>query len=287
MNRQIDFLLPLLCGTVIALVIALWYIPATRPHLPGSSDIIIFAPHPDDAVLCCAGVIQQAHDAGKSVLVVNVTNGDDYKSAAAVLLNKPVDRLKPQDMVNLGRTRQIEELHALGTLGVSPDRVVFLGYPDGALDEIMKHELEPYLHWNTLKNATYGLRKADYHTNRYGKPAWYMRGTVVDDVADIISRMNPSEMYVTSAYDAALDHNATYWMVFEAIKQTKYDGKLSTYIIHSPTPDQPTPTTPQTIVTLTSDQVKKKQDAISVYHSQLAPNDFPLMEFAKNEETFW
>ena len=50
--------------------------------------IVIFAPHPDDEALCCAGVIYAAEAQGDVVWVVVVTNGDDAQ-------------LKPHDVRNL------------------------------------------------------------------------------------------------------------------------------------------------------------------------------------------
>lgn len=39
-------------------------------------DILVFAPHPDDAELCCGGLLLQARDAGRAVAIVDVTRGE-------------------------------------------------------------------------------------------------------------------------------------------------------------------------------------------------------------------
>lgn len=310
MDKRTDILLPFLFGGMIAFVIILWNIPAFRPNPPSHADSIIFAPHPDDSVLCCAGIIQKALSENKSVLVVNLTHGDDFVSAAALLYHKQINQLTPQDMVNFGRVRQTEDMKALHALGLAPNHSIFLGYPDGALDELSKADNEPYLHKRTLKYTTYGLRRQDYHTHQYGAPAFYMRQLVIDDIATLVTRMRPSDIYVTSAHDSALDHNAAYWLVYEALKQATYSGKVFTYVIHAPnwpnpkeaTLNQPfipvdvvhdewqtihLPWPPRIRVSLTREEATRKQKAISVYRSQLAPRDFPLFGFVKSEEMFW
>jgi len=323
MDKRTDILLPLIFGSMIALCVALWNISSFRPHPAPRADILIFSPHPDDSVLCCAGVIRQALEAHKTVLVVNITHGDDFASAAALLFHKPIHRLTPQDMVNLGRTRQIEDMKALQSLGLPTNQVLYLGYPDAALDETLKSDDVPYLHWNTLKSATYGLRRRDYHTNRYGGPALFMTQSATGDIAEIINDMNSEEIYVTSPHDTALDHNAAYWLVYEALKQTDFSGQIYTYVIHAPdwpnppetTPNQPfspigvtngvwqstdLPWTTRDIfaaintspilpihIPLTPQQAAIKYEAISRYRSQIAPDDYPLFGFVKNEEVFW
>ena len=51
---------------------------------------MIFAPHPDDDVIGCGGVIQHALAAGERVRIVFTTSGDGYPHAASVLIGKPV-----------------------------------------------------------------------------------------------------------------------------------------------------------------------------------------------------
>ena len=47
---------------------------SVRP--PGSADVLVLAPHPDDEVLMAAGVIDRAVKQGLRVEVVLRTNGD-------------------------------------------------------------------------------------------------------------------------------------------------------------------------------------------------------------------
>src|SRR5215475_14791440 len=78
----------------------------TRSTRPDS--IVVFAPHPDDEVIGCAGIIMQALARGERVKVVTITSGDGFPAAAAGVAHKPVDQVRPDDFFELSRTRQIQ-----------------------------------------------------------------------------------------------------------------------------------------------------------------------------------
>ena len=48
-----------------------------------NGDVLIVAPHPDDEVIGCAGVMMRAPGAGRHVTVVILSNGDDFADLAA------------------------------------------------------------------------------------------------------------------------------------------------------------------------------------------------------------
>ena len=53
--------------------------PTPAPNLPDfgpSTSLLVVAPHPDDELLCCAGVIQRVVQSGGRVSIVWVTSGD-------------------------------------------------------------------------------------------------------------------------------------------------------------------------------------------------------------------
>jgi LmbE family N-acetylglucosaminyl deacetylase len=81
-------------------------------------------------------VILQTLEAGKTVGVVVLTNGDGYPKAAAVVLQKPQNELVPADFVQLGGTRQQQSIDGLAHLGVGVANLLFLGYPDSGLKQI-------------------------------------------------------------------------------------------------------------------------------------------------------
>lgn len=282
MNKlYIIILLPLLFGA-IAFVAAN---KLRRASFPPHADIVVFAPHPDDAVLCCAGVIQQAIVQGKKVLVIDITNGDDFASAAAQVFGKPQQSLTPKDMIRFARIRQTEELRALRVLGLVPANVIFLGYPDGGLDDVYRAQNEPYFHPLTQKYATYEARKPDYHSSLHRIPALYTQAYALADITEIIQKTNPSEIYVTSDMDEALDHRAAFWLVRDSLRSLRYAGRLSTAVIHGA--DRPHLPSPASRIPLTNQQMENKRKAIAAYRSQLDMHDFPFASFVKSEEIFW
>jgi LmbE family N-acetylglucosaminyl deacetylase len=87
----------------------------------GRAPVLILAPHPDDESLGCGGLIAQACAAGHEVHVAILTDGT---------MSHPNSRAFPA--ARLAALRQTEAADALATLGLPPERLVFLGYKDAA-----------------------------------------------------------------------------------------------------------------------------------------------------------
>lgn len=84
-------------------------------------EVMVIAPHPDDAEYGVAGTVAKWVRAGRQVVYVVCTNGDKGTSDP---------NLDPAELAGI---RQREQLDAAGLLGVS--RVVFLGLPDQGLED--------------------------------------------------------------------------------------------------------------------------------------------------------
>src|SRR5215813_14674224 len=121
----------LVFAILIGLSSAFAQLSPTRPE-----SIVIFAPHPDDEVIGCAGIIMQALARGARVKVVAITSGDGFPAAAAGVAHKAVDRVGPDDFFALSRFRQIQSRTALEILGGKADDLILLGYPDGDLGNL-------------------------------------------------------------------------------------------------------------------------------------------------------
>ena len=85
---------------------------------PGN--ILVFAPHPDDDVIGCGGLIIQAQTVGRTVHIVFLTDG----SAA---IRRPGDKLSSDALVAL---REQEARRAARLLCVPQDRLHFFRVPD-------------------------------------------------------------------------------------------------------------------------------------------------------------
>lgn len=250
--------------------------PAIRPsHPPQSADILIVAPHPDDATLCCAGFIQQAISKGQSVHILELTNGEAYASAAAYLSKKPVTLVTTTDHLRLGNARKKEEYRAMGILGLPSRNITFLGYPDGLLEEV----------YNTRGNAPLPSR----YTGLSASPetgSSYTNTTATNDIAAAILRTKPAYIIVPDIQDTALDHRITRQFVDDAIKKTAYRGQLLTYIVHSDT-TLPFPSSASLLrIHLTAYEQHLKQNAITAYRTQHAIDREYLFSFIQDEEVF-
>src|SRR5215467_15401294 len=147
-----------------------------------TESIVIFAPHPDDEVIGCAGIIMQALARGARVKVVDITSGDGFDAAAAGLSHKKVDEVGPDDFFALSRLRQTQSRQALEILGGKADDLIVLGYPDGDLGNLYESTDDKVIrHSATRKDETYALIQKDYHTSLHGKPVPYQRSSLLGD----------------------------------------------------------------------------------------------------------
>jgi LmbE family N-acetylglucosaminyl deacetylase len=93
-----------------------------RLRIAGVRRAVIVAPHPDDEVIAGAGLIRALRRQGSDVRVIVVSDGAASHPGST---NWPRQRLVA--------ARRTESLRALRRLAVLPDRVTFLGLPDGRL----------------------------------------------------------------------------------------------------------------------------------------------------------
>jgi LmbE family N-acetylglucosaminyl deacetylase len=238
-----------------------------------SVDLLVFAPHPDDEVIGCAGVIQQAVAAGKSVRIVFTTNGDGYPKAASALLGKAEADLTRVDFGRLGQARNGEAIAAAEILGLDASNLLFLGYPDGSMAKT---------------------------------PAPYDRAAAQADFSRALRDSLPSRVYVTDRADEHPDHRITYQLVREAATATGYSGELLTFIVHSGGVDWPSlgpvfekeafggrtypagVTWPPPIrISLSAGEQEVKLRALKAHATQWVIDHDYLARFAKSEEIFW
>lgn len=93
---------------------------------------VVFAPHPDDEVLGCGGLVALKAARQVDVRVVVLTDG---ARSAGGLAEKPEERA-----LAALRARELEA--ATAALGLGSDHVVGLGFPDGALEEHHREAVE-------------------------------------------------------------------------------------------------------------------------------------------------
>lgn len=90
------------------------------------TSLLFIAPHPDDEVIGCAGLIQRSLKKGKEAYVVILTGGEGSHNGCC--------QIAPQELIDMrrGLASKINK-----ELGVASENLFFLDYPDGSI----KYEL--------------------------------------------------------------------------------------------------------------------------------------------------
>ena len=193
---------------------------------------MVIVPHEDDEILMAAGIIERALQEKKQVTVVMATNGD-YEG---------------RDKVS-GSVRLKETLMGLEVLGLSQERVIFMGYADTGMDpeesflyNLYTEKEENKLHPGHCSAETYGLpKKADFHTERYGSPAAYTRRNFKEDLRRIIRENEPDTIFTTSEEDMHGDHSGLFFFVKEILREEKergYAPVLYSTVVHTKSGDE-------------------------------------------------
>lgn len=250
-----------------------------------SLDVLVIAPHSDDEAIGCTAVVLRALAQKKRVGIVIVTAGDGFPKAAAAAAKKDQNQLVPADFFNLAALRQRHSLQAMEKIGVSSDELVFLGYPDSGLEKVYNSAGDaPFRQAYTKQNETYGSAVRDYHSLVYKRPAPYLKASLVGDLAEIITKRKPNEIYTTHEVDKHSDHRATFWFVRDATRAANYRGPLYTYVVHGLPPRDP----PTKRVVLTDDELKTKRATLEIFQTGVSPVHDDLAErYTKPEELFW
>lgn len=283
------------------------------------TDLLVFAPHPDDETLGCAGILFQALKRGERVKVVLFTNGDGFPDFASRIVHRSADSLREEDFAELARYRQNQSIAALEALGGAPEDLIFLGYPDSGLEAVEQNRgPAPVRQKYTGRTATYGVARPDYHSSTQGQPAPYVSESVRADVVKLIRSLRPLRICVTDMEDRHPDHRAAFRFVRDAIETTGWTGEFDTYLIHGgpewPWPlgstpgarfevhesragriPQGVPWPPPRRVPLSAEEIGVKAKAVQAHLTHLAEvSSGPMAEerrylesFVKSEEVFW
>lgn len=249
------------------------------PSLSAGDRVLVIAPHPDDEVICNGGVISYAVENHIPVKVVVITDGNDTKTSALV--------------------RHNESINGTQVLGLNEDDIIFLGYKDGSLNNLLNY------HWNY--NNPYTASDGSKQTNypyALQKNATYCGSNLADNLRTVITDFKPTIIIYPSGDDEQYDHQATNGFVEYVTTQTGYSGSKYTYLLHLP-PDWPSarsyypeyylnPPEQQVglqngpewfVFNLTSYQERLKEKAMLDYKTQI-PSTSYLMSFVRKNELF-
>lgn len=90
---------------------------------PPAGKALVLAPHPGDDVLAVGGALARHHDAGDEIRIIYLCDGRNGTK-------RPVTEIVRDE---LKKTRRAEAVAATAVLGISPGKLTFWAYHDGAL----------------------------------------------------------------------------------------------------------------------------------------------------------
>jgi LmbE family N-acetylglucosaminyl deacetylase len=269
--------------------------------LDGHHRLLILAPHCDDETLGTAGLILAAQRAGIQVRVVIATNGDGFFFATAQDFRKIYPHR--QDYIRMGELRQRESLAALAVLGVKPDQVAFLSYPDRGSPAMWND------HWsasNPYRSPYNGNTKSPYPLT-YNPKSVYAGEDYLADVTSIIESYRPDIIVYPHPEDGHPDHwglNVFTRLAVTLIRHAdpSYRPVEYTYLVHRPDfpvikglRPQESLTPPPALFSiypdwvrldLTAEDVALKGQAVQKYRSQLALLHRLMDSFVRKNELF-
>jgi len=173
--------------------------------------ILVLAPHPDDEVLMCAGVIRRAVLQGSRVFVAVVSSGG---------------YLCPD--FSEGNRRMAESLDAMAFLGVKEEDVFLMGYPDTGMEKelsfltTLQETTDLDLLFPTERGeTTHGIAggKQDFRMERSGRHARITKGDFLADLTELIQIANPQLIVTSSRADLHGNHVALYFFVSDLVKK--------------------------------------------------------------------
>lgn len=260
------------------------------------------APHPDDEVLAAGGLIYTALQRGAQVKTVFMTLGDGYPAAAGLLSS--TSNPTAASLLALGNHRREEAIAALAILGVHESDIIFLGYPDGGLAEMLD-----YGHWwpEEAYKSGYTAQSSIPYSHARVPGAAYCASVIVNDLAGILMDYMPDLVIIPHANDAHGDHWATSALAMNAMAQLDYveltGARVLCYMIHAgvnwpdpwsyrpdlrldPPAGRSAPRSMWVRVDLTTEAVDMKHRALKQYRSQLALMPSFLKSFIRTNELF-
>jgi LmbE family N-acetylglucosaminyl deacetylase len=171
---------------------------------------VIFAPHPDDEILCCSNLMADKKQKNENVKVVFLTNGDALNGVSF------------EEAREYGRLRKRESTEALASLGLGKSDLFFLNFPDGQL-QVLDMEGE------TRSPFTDQNKSLGGHVFPYSP---YTRVRLKQNIREILKRWNVTEVYLPSKKDNHSDHRTTAKLIREVLTENTTSPKTFTYLVH-------------------------------------------------------
>jgi LmbE family N-acetylglucosaminyl deacetylase len=271
--------------------------------LEGVQRLLVLAPHCDDETLGCAGLIQQVLQRGGQVRVVLATNGDGFLFATMEEFRRVYPR--HEDFVRMGTLRQQESLTALGLLGLAKEQVSFLGYPDRGSPALwIKHwsASDPY-------RSPYSGDDRSPYALTYNPRSVYAGEDYLADLQSVLAEFGPDLVVLPHPNDVHPDHwgLSLFGRLAVALQervQPEFRPAVYAYLVHRhdfPEPKGLLPAAelvpPRALwdvdprvqwlrLDLGPEEVRRKQEAVFAYRSQIPLLRGLLERFVRRNELF-
>lgn len=270
------------------------------PNMPEPSEqdtILVVSPHNDDEVLGAGGYIGRSIKDGAKIVVVFITNGDGHRFTTVEQFRKLYPT--PDNYVQSGYQRQNESKKALGTLGLSEENIIFLGFPDRGIKSLYS------TNWDKLYESPYTHFNRTHYTNSYQPNADYTGKNLSEDLTEIIKLYNPTIIISPNSKDRNLDHHATAQFMSRVMSDNNFNIPVFSYLTHyhnfpadSGLHKDKSITPPLRLlnqigiwykINYSTDELNLKEEAVGQYVSQLKdPFLARLMQsFVRKDEIFY
>lgn len=146
------------------------------------SKVLIISPHPDDEVFGCGGLMQSLVQAGKQVDIIIMSKGE--------AVHRPCC---PNEEKNIVQARTALTDAANGVLGISPNHIHRLDFPDGRFSSVKGGD------------------------------------DVVKTLSDLVREIAPTEVFIPHPYENSPDHVAATRLAEQVLQD--YVGKIYYYCV--------------------------------------------------------
>ena len=269
------------------------------PEMKLSADdrVLVLAPHPDDETIATGGIIQQATARGLPVRLVYLTYGDNAETSFIAYRKRPT--VRRESVQGMGLLRHDEAVAATGILGLSPDQLTFLGYPDFRTLKIWAE------HWGDAPPCESMFTRTSVvpYANAFRPGTRYLAHEILADLETIIRDFRPTIIFTSHPGDHNPDHLSLY--LFSRVALWNLEGelqpKLWPYLVHHPAwpdPESYHPELPMTppsrlewesdwhTTPVSAEQIEIKRRATRAHQTQLKFDTNLLDSFVRSNELF-
>ena len=205
-------------------------LPTSPLTLSPSDRVLVLAPHPDDEVIACGGIIQQSVAMKIPVQVVYLTYGDNNEWSFLVYRKHAV--LLPGAVKLMGLIRHEEAVASAISMGLETNQLTFLGYPDFGTLHIWIN------HWGDcppdVGMMTHATSVPYANALRPGTP--YLGQEIVKDLTTVFRAFKPTKIFVSHPADFNVDHRALYCFTQLTLwnLEAEMHPEVFPYMVHFP-----------------------------------------------------